>query len=193
MKVSVSFFAIMLIFSLALSGAYFALIPLTAAALHELGHIFAARVRGVRLKNFDIGIFGARLTMSGGICSYLDEIIVCAAGPLVNLILAVISLIICNSCGRENELVSLFIFSSLSLGMINLLPIKSFDGGRILGAILSYAVDTAVAEKILNLLTFLSLFTLWCISLYLLLRTSASLSLFVFSASLFSSIFVEKA
>ena len=192
MKVKISFFAIMLLFSLAMSDAYYALIPLSAAALHELGHIIAARARGVQLKNFDIGIFGARLSMSGGICSYLDEIIVCAAGPLVNLVLAGTGLFICKERGIDNELISLFILSSLSLGVINLLPIRSFDGGRILNSTLSYILDSSVAEALLNLLTFLSLFTLWCISLYLLLRTSASLSLFVFSVSLFASMFIEK-
>ena len=192
MKVTVSFFAIMLIFSLAISGAYYALIPLSAAALHELGHILAASARGVKLKNFDIGIFGARLTMSDGIYSYIDEIMICAAGPLVNLILAGVGIYICKIYCFDNELFDLLVASSLCLGIVNLLPIKSFDGGRILSSALSVSLDADRADKILSLLSFLSLFVLWCISLYLLLRTSASLSLFVFSVSLFASIFVEK-
>lgn len=192
MKVTVSFFAIMLIFSLAISGAYYALIPLSAAALHELGHILAAKARGVKLKSFDIGIFGARLTMSDEIYSYTDEIMICAAGPLVNLVLAGAGIYLCRIYCFYNELFDLFIASSLCLGIVNLLPIKSFDGGRILISALSVSLDADTADKILSFLSFLSLFVLWCISLYLLLRTSASLSLFVFSVSLFASIFVEK-
>lgn len=192
MKIKVSFFAIMLLLSLVISGTYYSVIPIFAAILHELGHIFAAKARKVKLKNFDVGIFGARLTMDGGICSYADELIVCASGPLVNLILAGTATVIIRTCKISSDAAELFVFSSLCLGVFNLLPILSFDGGRILGAVISMISDTVIADKVVTFLSFLSLFTLWCISLYLLLRTSASLSLFVFSVSIFANIFVEK-
>ncbi len=192
MKIKISFFAIMMLFSLIISGAYYAIIPISAAFLHELGHIFAARARKVELKNFDVGIFGARLTIGGSICSYADEMIVCASGPLVNLILAGICIFATLAYGIDCDAFELFIISSLCLGILNLLPIRSFDGGRILGAALSQAFNERIADTAVTALSFLSLFILWCISLYLILRTSASLSLFVFSISLFANIFIEK-
>ena len=191
MKIKVSFFALMLLLSLIISASYYAVIPIIAAAIHEAGHIICARLRGIHLKSFEVAIFGARLSIGGGIYSYSDEIAICAAGPAINFICADVAAVASRIWEVNNDIFELFILSSLSLGIINLLPIKSFDGGRILSALISKFFDVRIAEKTLNILSFLSLFVIWSISLYLLLRTSASLSLFVFSVSVFASIFIE--
>lgn len=191
MKIKVSFFTIMLMLSLILSASYYSAIPLLSAALHESGHIIAARSRGVSLDKFDIGIFGAKLSINNALCSYVDEIIICAAGPAVNLISADIALILREILNFKNVAMDIFILSSLSLAAVNLLPIKTFDGGRILCAAISNFSTPQKAEKTIDVLSFFLLFILWSISVYLILKTSASLSLFVFSAYLFVSIFTR--
>lgn len=190
MKIKISFFSVLLFSSLILTKSHYALIPIGVAIIHELGHVACAKLRRVRLESLDIGIFGARINLDPAIYSYSDEIAVCIGGPLVNLISADILAIIARLFDIESEGVYFFIFASLSLALINLLPIKSFDGGRILQALLAkrYSLDTA--ERIVAVSSFVSLFLLWTLSLYLLLRTSASLSLFIFSVSVFATIFV---
>ena len=191
MKIKISFFTIMLILSLILSSSFYALIPLIAATLHELGHISAARARKVTLRKFDVELFGARLSMDNTLCSYTDEITICAAGPLTNLIFAYLVKSVTSHFKIESPAFEIFIFSSISLAIINLLPIRSFDGGRILCAVISNFLNPPKAERIIGLLSFFFLFTLWCVSVYLLLKTSASLSLFIFSSYLFINLFVK--
>ena len=181
----------MLILSMVISGNISFLIPLTSATLHEFGHIISARLRKINLKKLDVGIFGARLTMDTGLCTYNDEILICAAGPAVNFITAYIAFAVSQYTGIESQATELFILSSLSLGIINILPIYSFDGGRILYALISKISNPKAAEGAVRFFSFISLFLLWSISLYLLLRTTASLSLFVFSVSVFSSLFID--
>ena len=190
MKIKISFFAVMMIISLVISSSYYALIPLFAAAIHELGHVICARLTGVRLSGFELGILGARISTEGTLCSYSAEIAISAAGPILNLLSADITAILCKLSGVSSELFELFILSSLALGITNLLPIKSFDGGRIFEALLSKFLSISAVETIIEILSFLSLFGIWTISLYLMLKTSASLSLFVFSISVFSNIFI---
>ncbi len=180
----------MLLISLLLSGAFFGIVPLFAAVIHECGHIAAAKLRGVRLGKLDVGIFGARISIAESMYSYTDEIIVCAAGPLANLVSADIAAIALRICGEESDIVSLFVLSSICLAAVNLLPIRTFDGGRILSSFLSKFFEPKTAEAVVCVSSFFCLFTLWCISLYLLLRTSASLSLFIFSVSIFANIFM---
>ena len=191
MRFKISFFAVMLLLSLFLSARLMGLVPLIAAATHEFGHILAAKLCGVRLGKMDVGIFGARLSISGGIHSYGKEILVCAAGPFINLLCAYIAAVFLCVSHFENDAVYLFILSSLCLAALNLLPIRTFDGGRIVTALLSKFFDTRVADTSVKILSFFSLFALWCISLYLILRTSASLSLFIFSLSVFANIFIQ--
>jgi hypothetical protein len=45
-------------------------------------------------------------------------------------------------------------------------------------------------ESILNFTSFILIFTLWSVSVYLLLKISSSVSLFVFSVAVFTKIFL---
>lgn len=190
MKIKISFFSALMISSLLLTQKYYALIPLFVAFLHECGHLAVARIKRIKIQSLDLGIFGARINIDGGIYSYSDEILVCLGGPLVNLLCADAAAIIARQFGIRSDAVALFILSSLSLGIINLLPICSFDGGRILFGVIAKRRSLSFAEKILKISSFISLFLIWIISVYLLLKTSASLSLFVFSVSVFATIFM---
>ncbi len=165
------------------------MIALAAAALHELGHIFAARVRKIELSSLSLDIFGARIGTGARLNSYLDEIVLCAAGPISNFIFAAAVLA---SPLRDNEYILFFAASSIALGALNLLPIKSFDGGRILSCVLARMCGVELSERIVFALSFISCFSLWCFSVYLMIRVGASLSLFVFSVSLFARIFVSQ-
>lgn len=190
MKIKISFFSVLLFSSLIITKSHYALIPIGVAIVHELGHVVCAKLRRVRLESLDIGIFGARINLDPAIYSYSDEIAVCIGGPLINLISADLVAIAARLFDIHSEGVYFFIFASLSLAIINLLPIKSFDGGRILFCILAKKRSLPLSEKIINISSFISLFILWSLSLYLLLRTSASLSLFIFSVSIFATIFI---
>lgn len=190
MKIKISFFSVLMITSLLLTQKYYALLPLLVAFLHECGHLAAARIKHITIKSLDIGIFGARINLDGGVYSYSDEIWVCLGGPLVNLFCADAAAIIVRLFDIHSDAMALFILSSVSLGIINLLPINSFDGGRILFGIIAKKKPLSFAEKTLKISSFICLFFLWIISVYLLLKTSASISLFVFSLSLFATIFM---
>ena len=112
------------------------LLAVLAAALHECGHIFAAKLKKINLSSLSLDILGARLNTETGLCSYSDEIILCIFGPLMNFIVSAVSFSVF-FLFFENEYIMFFGVSSMALGILNLLPIKSFDGGRILFCIIS--------------------------------------------------------
>lgn len=190
MKIRIGFLAIMLALSLLISRSLFALALLIAALTHELGHILMARALKIRLRECTIGIYGAGLRPSEGIYSYTQEILLCFSGPLANLLLGSIGLWL--GSYSSSELLSYFTLSSFVLAGMNLLPIRDFDGGRILLSLLSLWFGPTVSLRILSVLSFLFAFLLWGISLYLLIRHAASLSLFIFSLSLFFRIFMAE-
>lgn len=190
MKIKIGFFAILLFFSLFLTMPLFTFASLLAALLHELGHLFAAFLLHIPMQEFSVGLFGFGLTPKNTLYSYSDEIFLCAAGPLTNLFFGFLSLLILKQHARPFLLA--FIFASFAFGILNLLPIKSFDGGRIVRALLLLHLPLSVAEKLLSVLSFCFIFSLWSISVYLLLRTVSSLSLFIFSISLFVRIFLSE-
>lgn len=194
MKIKAGIFPAILILSLILSRSVVSLIALVAALLHESGHIAAARILGIRLREMDLGIFGAALLTDGELCSYRKEIILCAAGPATNFLCAALVFAVMQSglFSVAEEYLSAFVRSSVSLGILNLLPVTGFDGGRILSSLLLLRFQPHTVSCIMSVLSFVCVFSLWCISLYLLLHNASSLSLFVFSAALFSRLFIRR-
>ena len=165
---------------------------LAGAVLHESGHMLAAMLLGVPLRSLDIGLFGASLKVRGSLISYPKEFLLCAAGPAMNFLSAFAVIIFSEHRGYYSECGEWFISVSAMLGLLNLIPAEGFDGGRMLSVTLTAVFGPRVSAMILSATTFLSIVALWMFSVFLLLRYGTSLSLFVFTLSLFYRLFVEK-
>ena len=182
-KLKVGFFAVLMLVTLAFTSAEYFPALICSVAIHEIGHIIAAKIRRIKLSEMKLSIFGASLYTYNQLFSYYDEIFLCIGGPLANLL----SVVVCLSIEKTN---SLFFMSSLALGMLNMFPIHGFDGGRILSAFLSIHLQPKATAMICKTVSFIILFVMWCISVYFLLRSSATLTLFVFSMFMFAKIFI---
>ncbi len=163
---------------------------MTAAALHEFGHVASARLLGIRLSGLSLDLLGARLDTGRKLISYGDELRLAAAGPFVNLVCFIAAYPL--TLTAPTPFVSTFVAASAGLCVLNLLPVESFDGGRILTCTLALMTDPDRARRAVRVLSFFCIFALWSASVYLLLRTGSSLSLFVFSAALFARIFIAE-
>ena len=96
---------------------------LSAAALHELGHLLVLRLLGARVRELRVSVFGAELMTSAARLSYPGEIAAVLAGPAVNLLCALV-------LGGAHAWVAAG--AHLSLCLFNLLPVRPLDGGRAL-------------------------------------------------------------
>lgn len=160
-------------------------VTLLAAFFHELGHIFAARVLHIPFRRMRIDLMGARLEIGGRMLSYREEWLLAMAGPLTSLLTSAAGAIF----WRVSDLSVYFSCASLLLGGLNLLPIRSFDGGRMLEASVSAFAGMRAAHRVITLSSLVSLFLLWAVSVYFLLRVGDGISLFFFSLSLFLRFF----
>lgn len=113
--------------------------------LHELGHLLAARLLGLRVLSLEVMPMGGVLHIGGLYRLPARQLIpVALAGPLVSLILAVLCAQIPSRTGVQLAVINLMI------GLFNLLPGLPLDGGRLLAALLKpllgvrRAVDVAV-------------------------------------------------
>ena len=159
---------------------------LLASILHECGHVLAAKYLQINLSQMKLDILGARLVTTGKLCSYPAMVVLCLSGPIVNLCCFALTLPLMDKYVWFRE----FCVSSLSLGFVNLIPIEGFDGGRILQGILSAVFPLPTVERTCSILSFICLLVMWLLSVWLLLCTGSSLTLFVFSCCLFAMLFV---
>ena len=97
---------------------------LASLLLHEVGHLLAAALLNVPVREFGLEIRGTYIRRA---CATRrrDEILIAASGPLVNL-LVVVPLIFVPRIGTQLAM------CNLMLGVVNLLPLPSSDGQRIL-------------------------------------------------------------
>ena len=157
---------------------------LLAATWHECGHLLAARVLGVRLRLLELDIPGARLFPAGPLPSYAAEGWLAAAGPAASFLLALLIYPI------NGSFFSALLAATLSLGIFNLLPVIGFDGGRVLGAVITPLLGERIGTRTVRISSYLSIFFLFSLSASLLLRFGENLSLTVLCASLFTRIFL---
>ncbi len=161
------------------------LITIFAAILHECGHILAAKLMRIPLRELKLDLLGARLEVSGRILSYGEEWLLAAAGPFSSLVFALVASPLWNSV----PLSITFSCASLLLGLLNLLPIRTFDGGRMIDSMLTAWLGESKSYRIMKGCSFLFLFLLWAIAVYFLLRANDGLSLLCFSMSLLGRFF----
>lgn len=177
--------AVLLVALLLTDRTHLAAAALLAAAVHEAGHLAAARVMHIPVRSLHFHLLGAGLTTGGRLLTYGEEAALCAAGPLASL---------CFSAAlaplwEHADLAVLLSCASLTLGLLNLLPVRAFDGGRLLEVAIAAHASPAAAERTLTVTSLLSLWVLWAGAVYLLLRAGDGLSLWCFSMSLFSRFF----
>ncbi|MCL2081351.1 MAG: M50 family metallopeptidase [Oscillospiraceae bacterium] len=98
----------------------------TAALLHELAHAAATLLQGGDLISCRLSASGAFIRAGG--LSYGREAAAVAAGPIASITAAVI--------GARLGF-GMFAGVSLALGLVNLLPARELDGGRLVELLLS--------------------------------------------------------
>lgn len=177
--------AILLICAIVLDRSGVSFLTVAAAALHELGHLTAARLLKIRPHEMRLDVLGARLEITGRVLSYGEEWLLAAAGPIASLIGAALGALL----WRVTPYAEIFSCASLVLGLLNLLPIRTFDGGRMLECFCVSALGVRGAQRIMTGSSFLFLLLLWIVAVYFLLRAADGLSMFCFSLSLFLRFF----
>lgn len=161
------------------------LIPLAAAACHELGHFAAMLAVGCPIHKFELTLFGAEIRTTQ--CkSTAATVAVMASGAAANILSAWTVSLLPQTLASE-----LFRISSIALAAVNLLPIRTLDGGCILETVMeriapirAYGICTAVSA--------LSLTILWLAAVYALLMLGGNLSLMLFCMYLFATLFLKR-
>ncbi len=158
---------------------------ISSVALHELGHLTAALLFGRRAESLCFMPTGINIGLPPP-RSYREELIVAAAGPLLNLLYLGICPLMPSEIASQTASVSLL------LAALNLLPIRGFDGAGIAHALISLFISETAAQRLVGLTTALCLTVLWILALYVFFYSGVNMTLLVFCAYLFSYLIVKK-
>lgn len=136
----------------AITGRVFVFLTYTiVAVMHEMGHAAAALKLGYRLNRVVLMPYGAVVSGNLKDLKFKDEIYVALAGPLTNLLCAVLFVALWWVAPVTYAYTDLAVFASLSIAMVNMLPCMPLDGGRVLGAFLKIYLKGRTVDVILKI------------------------------------------
>jgi Zn-dependent protease/predicted transcriptional regulator len=151
-----------------LFGVVLTLLLFACVTLHELGHSIAAQYYNIPVKEIVLLPLGGVALISKNPEKPLHELIIAAAGPLVNVVIAALLFGVVaftgmaptsmNDLGRLLEGPSLqtmllwLLAANVSLVLFNLIPAFPLDGGRILRALLAMGIGMPRATRIASVI-----------------------------------------
>jgi Zn-dependent protease len=130
----------------------------TCVVLHEFGHALTAIKLGVPVRYIVLLPIGGMALLSRMPRNPLAELLIVAAGPAVNFVIAGVSLLLLGGHVGDLSNFDLSVYTwpdtlrtlfvvNLSLGCFNLLPAFPMDGGRLLRALLALGGDYMKATR----------------------------------------------
>ena len=156
------------------------IVCILAAILHEGGHLIVmllcrVQVRGVRIRLFDI------LIEADEPGSFLADVCITLGGPGMNLLLA----------GVFVKIAPIFCYANLAMGLFNLLPAVSLDGGRLLTVLVARRYGELVAGRVLRIVSFIILVPLMTAGILFLFRSGYNYSLLAISLYLLAVLLLK--
>lgn len=168
-KLDLKIFLFLLLFLLTSQVEIYILLMLLAC-IHEIAHLIMGIILGFKPQELKITPVGLQIGFKVKCEEYNNKIkkgntltikraIIAAAGPIINLIMVAISIIVLNNnltyttIWNTNITIETFIYANLLIAFFNLIPIYPLDGGRIIHEILHIIIGLKEADTYAHIIS----------------------------------------
>ena len=188
--ISFTFFALVLLLNI-FKKTEFLYISIFSAILHEIGHLVALKIFGAEITEFRISLFDCNIKSNkNNKISYYEEILISFLGPFTNLFLSVFLFVV--NFNFDNELVKNIIIMNLVMGLFNLLPFNSFDGGKIIKLLIENKFNERIADFTVSIVSFVVLIPFSYVAFLNFLNSDNDFYLLIVSVFMFLTIILKK-
>lgn len=123
-------------------------------ALHEISHLIVVKIMDINIGEFKLHCLGATLEIKDyNSLSLKEQIIICLAGPVFNILMSIIFFIIFYFL--KNNFLLTIVEINLALAMFNIMPMYPLDGFKLLESIFSLKLSYIKANKASNIISYI--------------------------------------
>lgn len=144
---------------------------------HEFGHIISAKVLKIPIYEINFGGMSIDILKSPTYYqkSFYQKIILILSGTFLNFFIFMVLLGI--YLITRNKFVIMVALQSFTIGVINILPIESLDGGEALKLVLQRYVNCKKVKKISDALSLAFLIPVAFLGIFLIIKTGRNISI----------------
>ena len=148
-------------------------------ALHEAGHMAAARFCGYEPNGIRLSPVGLSLSINARDCSRSNFIKIYTAGPVINLLLFGATSFAAYVFPSFKETLNLLGAVNLYLALFNLIPAFPLDGGRVLLEVLAGSIGLLAAGRMVRRLALILSISMLLLGIYQLYISAFNFSLII--------------
>lgn len=150
---------------------------LFAIIIHETGHIILMCIFGYAPEKIKISLFEISISdRKRQERSFIQNFLIIFFGPFANFICFILFYLLYLI---GNDYFLYFAAANFSVGLFNILPVMSLDGGQLLYLILSRFFSDTGSQRIVNVITFIIIFPLATFGFILLFNSKYNFSLLI--------------
>lgn len=175
-KIKISFlFVAFLSLMLVIDATHKTLLCIFATLLHEFGHMFAILLLHKKIYEIRLNLSSIDIVNKKSNLAFKKEIFITISGSLMNFLAAVVI----NSVNStiNSGLLRIFFVQNVLIGMFNLLPISTLDGGQLLFLMLEKKFSHKTAYKITQVISCLTLIPIAILSFIIIFNSKYNFSL----------------
>jgi stage IV sporulation protein FB len=178
----------MLVFMIVTDTSGMIMFGIASAFLHEIGHLLTAYFCNEKIRKINFGF--ANVDIVAGSEWHKPNAAILISGSMVNFAVALIFNVLYLYLG--NRVLGIIACQNLCIGIFNLLPISTLDGGQLLSLFLNKKFDVLLSEKILNIVSVIILIPVCFLGFLILINSRYNFSLLILSCYLISYIFFKE-
>ena len=147
---------------------------------HELGHIISVKILRVPIYEINFGAMSIDIPKPPLYHrkSFNHKMVIILSGSGLNFLIFMFFAGIYIITGKE--FMALIAFQSLVIGVINILPIESLDGGEALNLVLHRYFSRESSKKISNILSLIFLVAVSFLGVFLVIKARHNISIIMF-------------
>ena len=145
-----------------------------ASFFHEMGHFIAIILLKQKVNRVEFSLFDVKICSSYNV-SFSKELIIVLSGVTFNFILFIF-------CYR---IIPMFALANLFIGLFNVLPVSTLDGGQAINILLSRYFSQRVTEIVINIITVAFSIPIFTMGIIILLSTGYNFSFLLLGVYLF--------